>query len=215
MLWKSMLVYILEAIVGSIEKAQDVVDLTERRVCRGLDKIGEKEDNFNALFGLGKYKDASMKDRVTAVFAVKDTVKKTCAEYGDILGVNRGLYQHYAIYIGNNRVIHYAGADKEVSFNATIREGLGNLLGKISDTYIVCGKASDGEEWLILAKELKPDLIFTDIEMPKLNGLEMIKKIKEDGQDPYFVILSGYSDFKYAQKGITLGVEEYLLKPIT
>lgn len=95
------------------------------------------------------------------------------------------------------------------------REGLGDLLGKISPNYIVCGKASDGEQGLILAKELKPDLIFADIEMPKLNGLEMIEKIKKDGQDPYFVILSGYSDFKYAQKGITLGVDEYLLKPIT
>ncbi|BCZ44282.1 hypothetical protein psyc5s11_03490 [Clostridium gelidum] len=95
------------------------------------------------------------------------------------------------------------------------REGLGNLLGKLSDNYIVCGKASDGEQGLILAKEYKPDLIFTDIEMPKLNGLDMIGKIKEDGQDPYVIILSGYSDFKYAQKGIKLGVEEYLLKPIT
>ena len=95
------------------------------------------------------------------------------------------------------------------------REGLGNLLGKLSDNYIVCGKASDGEQGLILAKEHKPDLIFTDIEMPKLNGLDMLEKIKEDGQDPYVIILSGYSDFKYAQKGIKLGVEEYLLKPIT
>lgn len=72
------------------------------------------------------------------------------------------------------------------------RQGLGNLLGKISQDYIVCGKASDGEQGLILAKELKPDLIFADIEMPKLNGLQMIEKIKENGQDPYFIILSGY-----------------------
>lgn len=95
------------------------------------------------------------------------------------------------------------------------REGLGSLLGKLSDNYIVCGKASDGEQGLMLAKEHKPDLIFTDIEMPKLNGLDMLEKIKEDSQDPYVIILSGYSDFKYAQKGIKLGVEEYLLKPIT
>ncbi|WP_315066806.1 response regulator [uncultured Clostridium sp.] len=95
------------------------------------------------------------------------------------------------------------------------REGLGNLLGKINNNYIVCGKASDGEQGLAFAKEHKPDLIFTDIEMPKLNGLDMLEKIKENGQDPYVIILSGYSDFKYAQKGIKLGVEEYLLKPIT
>jgi len=101
----------------------------------------------------------------------------------------------------------------EDEFNA--REGLGDLLGKISTEYYVCGKASDGEQGIVLAKELKPDLVFVDIEMPKLNGLQMIDKIKENGQDPYFVILSGYSDFKYAQNGIRLGVEEYLLKPIT
>ena len=95
------------------------------------------------------------------------------------------------------------------------REGLGNLLGKINENYVVCGKASDGEQGLILAKENKPDLIFTDIEMPKMNGLDMLERIKEEGQNPYIIILSGYSDFKYAQKGIKIGVEEYLLKPIT
>lgn len=95
------------------------------------------------------------------------------------------------------------------------REGLADLLSKISQEYIVCGKASDGEQGLILSKELKPDLIFVDIEMPRLNGLQMIEKINESGEEPYFVILSGYSDFKYAQKGISLGVSEYLLKPIT
>lgn len=95
------------------------------------------------------------------------------------------------------------------------RDGLADLLGKISSEYIVCGKASDGEEGALLAKELKPDLIICDIEMPKLNGLEMIERIKENGENPLFVILSGYSDFIYAQKGIRLGVVEYLLKPIT
>ena len=101
----------------------------------------------------------------------------------------------------------------EDEFNA--REGLGDLLGKISPEYEVCGKASDGEQGAMLALELRPDLIFVDIEMPKLDGLKMIEKIKQNGEEPYFVILSGYSDFKYAQNGIKLGVSEYLLKPIT
>jgi two-component system response regulator YesN len=95
------------------------------------------------------------------------------------------------------------------------REGLANLLGKISDKYNVCGKASNGEEGIILARELKPDLIFADIEMPKLDGLQMIGKIKKENKEALFVILSGYSDFKYAQKGIRLGITEYLLKPMT
>lgn len=95
------------------------------------------------------------------------------------------------------------------------REGLADLLLKISSEYIVCGKASDGEQGVSLARELEPDLIIADIEMPKLNGLEMIEKIKETGANPLFIILSGYSDFKYAQRGIKLGIAEYLLKPIT
>lgn len=95
------------------------------------------------------------------------------------------------------------------------REGLSELLGRLSEDYIVIGKASDGEEGVKLAQELKPDLIFADIDMPKLNGLDMIGKIKEENFDPFVVILSGYSDFKYAQKGISLGISEYLLKPIT
>lgn len=95
------------------------------------------------------------------------------------------------------------------------REGLAELLGKISPEYIVCGKASDGEQGIQMADALKPDLVIADIEMPRLNGLEMIEAIKELGQEPLFVLLSGYSDFKYAQRGIKLGVDEYLLKPIT
>lgn len=95
------------------------------------------------------------------------------------------------------------------------REGLADLLGKISEEYDVCGKASDGEQGLALARELKPELIFVDIEMPKMNGLQMIESLKEAGEESYFVILSGYSDFSYAQKGIRLGVAEYLLKPVT
>ena len=95
------------------------------------------------------------------------------------------------------------------------REGIADLLSKISEEYEICGKASDGEQGLILARELKPDLIFVDIEMPKLNGLQMIESIKQTGMEPYYVILSGYSNFCYAQKGIKLGVSEYLLKPIT
>jgi len=51
--------------------------------------------------------------------------------------------------------------------------------------------------------------------MPKFDGLQMIEKAKELGLSCKFVILSGYANFEYAQKGIRLGVKEYLLKPVT
>lgn len=95
------------------------------------------------------------------------------------------------------------------------REGLVELITKINHEYQVCGKAADGEEGARLAKTLQPDLIFVDIEMPKLSGLDMIENVMQSGVNPCFVILSGYADFKFAQRSIKLGVTEYLLKPIT
>lgn len=78
----------------------------------------------------------------------------------------------------------------------------------------VIGTASNGLEALHMYKELKPDVVFTDIQMPVMNGLQLTKELKELDPDLYIVILSGYSDFEYAQQAIKLGVKEYLLKPL-
>jgi two-component system, response regulator YesN len=101
----------------------------------------------------------------------------------------------------------------EDEFNA--REGLAALIKKISPKHEICGKAADGEEGYEMAILLKPDLIFVDIQLPKLNGLQMIEKIVNAKYEPSFVILSGYAEFGYAQQAIQYGVREYLLKPIT
>lgn len=101
----------------------------------------------------------------------------------------------------------------EDEFNA--REGLVSLIRKISPGHEICGPAADGEEGFQLAVSCKPDLVFVDIELPKMNGLEMIQKILDVQQDSCFVILSGYAEFEYAQQAIRFGVSEYLLKPIT
>lgn len=79
----------------------------------------------------------------------------------------------------------------------------------------VCGTCSNGREGLQLMKELKPDLVITDVNMPLLNGLEMIAAWQQEGERKIkFVILSGYSEFEYAQTAISYGVNHYLLKPI-
>lgn len=94
-----------------------------------------------------------------------------------------------------------------------IREGMGKLIESLTD-HIVLGKASNGEEGLDLILRFKPDLVITDIRMPKMDGLEMIRYLYEQKIMVHAVILSGYSEFEYAQKAIQYGVDDYLLKPL-
>ncbi len=76
------------------------------------------------------------------------------------------------------------------------------------------GLASDGEEALDLIDECMPDILITDIKMPVVSGLELIERAHRLNPDMHFVIVSGYSEFEYAQRAITLGVEDYVLKPV-
>lgn len=75
-------------------------------------------------------------------------------------------------------------------------------------------EAENGLDALIMAKETKPDFILTDIRMPKMDGLQLIEELRSHLPDCIFVILSGYEDFSYARKAITLGVTSYLIKPL-
>lgn len=95
------------------------------------------------------------------------------------------------------------------------RNGLKNLINKVELGCTVVGDAENGLEGLRLIQDLQPDIVITDIRMPKMDGLKMIRQAKEMGIKSTFVILSGYAEFEYAQKGIQLGVQDYLLKPIT
>ena len=77
----------------------------------------------------------------------------------------------------------------------------------------VVGFAYDGAEGISLIKKEQPDIIFSDISMPKIDGLTMIAGVKSQFPDTYITILTGYRDFDYAQKAISLGVSRFLLKP--
>ena len=78
----------------------------------------------------------------------------------------------------------------------------------------IIGRVHDGEKALEMICFLKPDVVITDIRMPGLIGIELVQKTQEAGLHPFFVMISGYSEFEYAQKAIQLGVEDYLLKPL-
>lgn len=78
---------------------------------------------------------------------------------------------------------------------------------------IVVGEAVNGQDGLEKIRKLRPDIVIVDINMPVMDGLEMLEKsIREYGYDA--IIVSGYGEFEYARKGISLGVTEYLLKPV-
>jgi len=93
------------------------------------------------------------------------------------------------------------------------RKILSNLIRDYNHDYDVL-EASNGEEALTLCAERALDLVFSDIRMPKLDGLGMIEAICEHNPDAKIVIVSGYSDFEYARRALHLRVHKYILKPI-
>ncbi|QCT03697.1 two component transcriptional regulator, AraC family [Paenibacillus algicola] len=78
----------------------------------------------------------------------------------------------------------------------------------------VAGTARNGEEALTELLEQPVDLLITDIMMPRLNGLELIRRVKERHPGTKCIVLSGYEEFEYVKTGITLGIHNYILKPI-
>lgn len=93
-----------------------------------------------------------------------------------------------------------------------IRNGLSKLLNGRGNWHVT-GIYGDAMEALKHLAIHRPDVIITDIKMPEINGLDMIARMKETDQTAYIIILSGYSDFGFAQRAIELGVTRYLTKP--
>lgn len=97
---------------------------------------------------------------------------------------------------------------------ANIRDGLKCIVDWEELGFTVCGEAGNGEDALKEIIRLNPSLVLLDIRMPKLYGLEVIEQAKQQGFSGTFVILSGYSDFNYAQTAMKFGVKYYLTKPM-
>lgn len=94
------------------------------------------------------------------------------------------------------------------------RIGLKNLIDGAEGNYNVIGEASDGKKALNLIQALSPDVVFTDIRMPFISGIELIRICRSEKIKCEFVIVTAFAEFDYAQKAISLGVTEYLLKPL-
>lgn len=95
------------------------------------------------------------------------------------------------------------------------REGIRDNVDWQASGFEFCGEASDGEMALPLLRAAQPDVLITDIKMPFMDGLQLSRIVREHMPWIKLIILSGHDEFEYAQKAISLGVTDYLLKPVT
>lgn len=96
-----------------------------------------------------------------------------------------------------------------------IREGIKKSVNWEQSGFTLVGEAGDGEVAFPKILKSKPDILITDIRMPFMDGLELSKLVKKELPDIRIIVLSGYDDFNYAKEAISIGVEEYILKPVS
>ncbi|AZN41897.1 response regulator transcription factor [Paenibacillus albus] len=95
-----------------------------------------------------------------------------------------------------------------------IKLSLRKIISETHPDFVIVGDASDGKEALELAARERPHVIITDISMPVMSGIELIRQVHASGERIEIVILSGYGEFDYAQEAIRCGVADYILKPM-
>lgn len=96
-----------------------------------------------------------------------------------------------------------------------IRDGLKTSFPWSQYGFTYVGDAADGEMALPLIRQTKPDVLITDIRMPFMDGIALSKLVKKELPGTRIIIISGYDDFAYAQEAISIGVDKYILKPVT
>lgn len=99
-------------------------------------------------------------------------------------------------------------ADDEKGYCDLLEKAINRMEG-----FHVVGKAYDGELAAKLVEQLHPDILITDINMPKLSGLDLLRQVQKIDSNIETLVVSGYSDFSYAKGAMALGVNDYLLKP--
>ena len=94
-----------------------------------------------------------------------------------------------------------------------IRKGIVLTVDWTALDCVVVGEAANGVQGLEAARRLNPNLIITDLKMPQMDGIEMLRALRAEGCKAYVIILTAYDNFSYAQSALRLGAVDYLLKP--
>lgn len=94
-------------------------------------------------------------------------------------------------------------------------EAVKAMITRLSLNYEVVGFACDGVHGLEVVRQMQPDMVLTDIRMPGLDGLSLIEEAREFCPDTIFVVISGYTEFEYARRALSMGVKDYIDKPIS
>lgn len=102
-----------------------------------------------------------------------------------------------------------------VEDEVVMRNGIKRNIPWEREGFEFAGEASDGELAYPMIKSIKPDILITDIKMPFMDGLELSRLVKKELPQIKIIILSGYSEFEYAKTAISIGITDYLLKPIS
>ncbi|WP_127587963.1 response regulator transcription factor [Paenibacillus koleovorans] len=95
-----------------------------------------------------------------------------------------------------------------------IRTGLKKIVSQLGPPIMTVHLAENGEDALAYIAEHSPDLVLTDIRMPRMDGLELCRRLSQLESEIPIIVISGYHDFEYAQKCLSYGVKEYVLKPV-
>ena len=102
-----------------------------------------------------------------------------------------------------------------VEDESVVREGLRDCIDWARYDFEFCGDAPDGELALPQIRKLRPDILITDIKMPFMDGLTLSKMVSAELPETKIILISGHNDFEFAKEAIEIGVEQYLLKPVT
>ena len=100
-----------------------------------------------------------------------------------------------------------------VDDETVVRRGIVLGVDWASMDCVVVGEAANGEEGLAAAERYNPNLIITDVRMPRMDGIEMMRRLREKESTAHFIILTAHDEFDYARAALRYGAADYLLKP--